>query len=81
MLILSRYPDQRIILGNGVTITVLGFQGGQVRLGIKAPKEVTIDREEVAEAKARDIAAGLGDHAERVRRRIEREQRRNSGDV
>ena len=46
MLVLTRRPQESIRLGSCVRITVLGFKGNQVRLGIEAPQEVSVDREE-----------------------------------
>lgn len=51
MLVLSRKESQRIQIGNNITITVIEIRGNKVRLGIDAPKNVAIDREEVAEMK------------------------------
>jgi carbon storage regulator len=47
MLVLMRRPHEALMIGNSVKIMVLGFKGGQVRLGIDAPPNVLIDREEV----------------------------------
>lgn len=47
MLILTRRVSEALIIGDDITITVLGIKGHQVRLGINAPKEVSIHREEV----------------------------------
>jgi len=47
MLILTRRVGEAIIIGDDVTITVLGVKGHQVRLGINAPKEVSCHREEI----------------------------------
>ena len=47
MLILSRRPNESLRIGNNVVITVVGFNGNQIRLGISAPPNVVIDREEV----------------------------------
>src|SRR5262249_45013746 len=51
MLVLSRYPGERIIIGQGadqIIVTVLSIDQGQVRLGISAPPEVSVWREEIA---------------------------------
>lgn len=47
MLILTRRVSEALIIGDDITITVLGIKGHQVRLGISAPKEVSIHREEI----------------------------------
>ncbi len=49
MLILSRRTGETICIGDGIDITVLEVKGNQVRLGITAPKEVSVHREEIAE--------------------------------
>ncbi|HET8710213.1 MAG TPA: carbon storage regulator CsrA [Spongiibacteraceae bacterium] len=47
MLVLSRRLGETLIIGDDVKITVLGISGNQVRLGIAAPKDVSVHREEV----------------------------------
>ena len=47
MLILTRRIGETIIIGNDVNITVLGVNGNQVRLGINAPKDTPVHREEI----------------------------------
>lgn len=49
MLILTRHHGQSIKIGKDIKITVLQVRGGQVRIGIAAPKEMSVHREEVAE--------------------------------
>ena len=47
MLVLTRKKDQSIIIGDNIEIAVIDIQGDQVRIGINAPKNVTIHRKEV----------------------------------
>jgi carbon storage regulator len=49
MLILTRRPGESVMIANDVTVTVLGMKNNQVRLGIVAPKNVPVHREEVYE--------------------------------
>lgn len=59
MLILTRRVGENILIGPDVVVTVLGIKGNQVRIGIKAPKEVRVDREELAERMAAEQRHGL----------------------
>ena len=47
MLILTRRVGETVVIGDDVTVTVLGVKGTQVRVGINAPKKVTVHREEI----------------------------------
>ena len=47
MLILTRRVGETIVIGDDVIVTVLGIKGNQVRIGINAPKDVTVHREEI----------------------------------
>lgn len=49
MLILTRRVGEVIMIGTDVTVTVLGVKGNQVRIGVNAPKDVAVHREEVFE--------------------------------
>jgi carbon storage regulator len=49
MLILTRRVGETVMIGNEVTVTVLGVKGNQVRVGVNAPKNVAVHREEIYE--------------------------------
>jgi carbon storage regulator len=57
MLILTRRCEESVCIGAEVRITVLGIKGNQVRLGIRAPKDVVVDREEVHVRKQHEATA------------------------
>ncbi len=57
MLVLSRKKDEKIIIGDKITVMVIEIRGDKVRLGIDAPREITVHRQEVYEAIKREISA------------------------
>ncbi|MBS0359186.1 MAG: carbon storage regulator CsrA [Proteobacteria bacterium] len=60
MLILTRRVGETLIIGDDVTITVLGVKGNQVRLGINAPKDVSVHREEIYQRILQEKERGTG---------------------
>ena len=49
MLILTRKVNETLMVGDDVSVTVLGIKGGQIRIGINAPREIAVHRQEVYE--------------------------------
>jgi carbon storage regulator len=66
MLILTRRVGETVMIGNDVTVTVLGVKGNQVRIGVNAPKDVAVHREEIYERIKReedgDSRSGASQH-------------------
>ncbi len=50
MLVLSRQRDESIIIGDNIVVTIVDIRGDKVRLGIQAPKEIPVHRQEVYDA-------------------------------
>lgn len=57
MLVLSRKQDEKIMIGDDIVLIVVSIQGDKVRLGIQAPKHITIHREEVYKEVLKERAA------------------------
>ncbi len=59
MLILTRRVGETLMVGDEVTVTVLGVKGNQVRIGVNAPKDVSVHREEIYQRIQREKVANL----------------------
>ena len=60
MLILTRRVGETLMIGDAITVTVLGVKGNQVRVGVNAPRDVAVHREEIFERIKREEQDGSG---------------------
>ena len=60
MLVLSRHPDEKIHIGDHIVLTVVEVRGDRVRIGIEAPRDITVHRHEIFEAIRRDTMQEVG---------------------
>ena len=70
MLVLTRRPGESIIVGQDIVVTVIEIKGGQVRIGIDAPREVQVHREEIFEQVRQENLAAVAS-AEQARKALE----------
>jgi carbon storage regulator len=68
MLVLSRQRDESIIIGDNIVVTVVDVRGDKVRLGIDAPREVSVHRREIYEAIQRENRQAAQIQVEEARR-------------
>lgn len=61
MLILTRRVGETVMIGDSVTVTVLGVKGNQVRIGVNAPKDIAVHREEIYERIKREQGGEAGE--------------------
>lgn len=64
MLVLTRRKGETLVIDDAIRVTVLNVAGNQVRIGVEAPKDIEVHREEIWEKiqDERDAIEGLGDH-------------------
>ena len=67
MLVLTRKPGEKVVIGNGITVTVVAVTGNKVRLGIDAPDQVRILRAELTCRQEDPLDADLDGKADRPR--------------
>ncbi|MGA9595157.1 MAG: carbon storage regulator CsrA [Acidimicrobiia bacterium] len=70
MLVLTRRPGESIIVGENIVVTVIEIKGGQVRIGIDAPREVDVYREEIYEQVKQENLSAIA-NAEQIRRAVQ----------
>jgi len=58
MLVLSRQSDETIVIGDNIRVTIVEVRGDKVRIGIEAPRDVSVHRQEIYDAIRRDAQSG-----------------------
>ena len=59
MLVLSRQSDETIVIGDNIRVTIVEVRGDKVRIGIEAPRDVTVHRQEIYDAIRRDTQSSM----------------------
>ena len=78
MLVLTRRPGESIVVGQDIVVTVIEIKGGQVRIGIDAPRDIDVYREEIYEQVRQENIAAVT-NADEIRRAVQDQPRRDSG--
>lgn len=74
MLVLTRRPGESIVVGDNIVVTVIEIKGGQVRIGIDAPREVDVYREEIYEQVRQENLSAIA-NADAIREALQDQQR------
>ena len=70
MLVLTRRPGESIVVGENIVVTVIEIKGGQVRIGIDAPREVDVYREEIYEQVKQENLSAIA-NVEEIRKAVQ----------
>lgn len=79
MLVLTRRPGESIIVGHNIVVTVIEIKGGQVRIGIDAPREIEVYREEIYEQVRQENLSAVA-NAEQIRQAVQSQTRQSPKD-
>ena len=80
MLVLTRRPGESIVIGQDIVITVIEIKGGQVRIGIDAPREIDVYREEIYEQVRQENLAAIA-NVDEIRKAVQDQAVEDSGDT
>jgi len=80
MLVLTRRPGESIVVGQNIVITVIEIKGGQVRIGIDAPREIDVYREEIYEQVRQENLAAIA-NVDEIRKAVQDRAVEDSSDA
>lgn len=66
MLVITRHIDEKIMIGSDIKITILGIQGTHVRIGVEAPRDIGVYREEIYQRILQERATDLQEHTSTI---------------